>query len=120
MEGLLVRTFKGKDAVLMSEIIEKAALVDDPENYFYNFLATDDYSLEMALINNPVYGTGLPPWQDLQKGYLYQTGSASYGLMVGWEPDTIGGRIHNAYDVRLMDGGTIEVRTKDITYPDNG
>ncbi len=111
-KGLQVRTFKEKDAVLLSDIVTKSALTDEPENYFYNLIASDNYSLARGIVVGG-WDTGLPPWSDMQKGYLYQ--SPTYELLTGWESDTIGGRIGQAYNVKYMNGGTIEVREEDIT-----
>jgi hypothetical protein len=111
LKGLPVHLFKGKDALLLSEVIEKYNAVAMPENYFYNFIANDGYSLERGIILGG-WGTGLPPWSDMQKGYLYL--SKSSGLLVGWEPDTVGGKTGGAYNVKFMEGGTIEVREHDI------
>lgn len=116
LKGQKALIFEGKEVVRLSDVIEKAAIVENPGKYFYTFYATDNYSLEMALLNED-FGTGFPPWGDMQKGYFYQTHSNHYGLMVYWEDDTIGGRIHHCYDVRLMDGGTIELREEDIVSP---
>lgn len=58
------------------------------------------------------WGTGLPTWADLQKGYFYATQSS--GLIIGWEKDTVGGQISQCYNVKFMEGGTIELRQQDI------
>ena len=50
LKGLPVHLFKGKDALLLSEIIEKSNAVTTPENYYYNFIANDNYSLERGII----------------------------------------------------------------------
>ena len=111
LKGLPIYEFKGRDVVSLSELIEKAALIDNPEDYFYNFIAADGYSLKALLINEK-RDTGLPPWEDMEKGYLYE--SKSYELMVGWEEDTIGGQNGGCYQVKYMDGGTIEILEDDI------
>lgn len=111
LEGLQVRTFKAKDAVLLSDIVDKSALTDTPEDFFYNLIASDDYSLAMGIMFGG-WGTGLPPWTDMQKGYFYD--SPTYELLTGWESDTIGGRIGQAYNVKYMNGGTVELREEDI------
>jgi hypothetical protein len=111
LKGLPVRTFKAKDAVLLSDIVEKSALTSTPEIYFYNLIASDNYSLARGIVLGG-WGTGLPPWADLQQGYLYD--SPTYELLTGWASDTIGGRIGNAYNVKYMNGGTIEIREEDI------
>lgn len=111
LKGLPLYSFQDKNAVNLSEIIKKAALLENPEDYFYNFIAADGYSLKALLINEK-RETGLPPWEDMHKGYLYE--SASYELMVGWEKDTIGGLYGGCYKVKYMDGGTIEILEDDI------
>lgn len=111
LKGLPVRTFKEKDAVRLSEIVEKSALVTQPEKYFYNLIASDGYSLERGIIVGG-WRTGLPPWSDMQKGYLYQ--SPNYELLTGWENETIRGRVGQCYNVKWMNGGTIELRENDI------
>lgn len=111
LKGLQVRTFKDKDAVLLSDIVEKSDMTSTPENYFYNLIASDDYSLARGIVLGG-WGTGLPPWNDMQKGYLYE--SQTYELLAGWASDTIGGRIGQAYNVKYMSGGTIELREEDI------
>ena len=115
LKGLPVYLYKGKEAVLLSDIIEKAVVTDHPEDYYYNFIASDGYSLERGIILGG-WGTGLPPWSDMEKGYFYET--TCCGLSVGWDPDTIGGEIgqysDSCYNVKYMDGGTIEIREEDI------
>ena len=111
LQGLPVHLFKGKDALLLSEVIEKSNAVTAPEKYYYNFIANDNYSMERGIILGG-WGTGLPTWSDMQKGYLYLTQSS--GLLVGWEPDTVGGKTGGAYNAKFMEGGTIEVREQDI------
>ena len=111
LKGLPMYEFKDRNAVRLSELIEKSALVDNSEDYFYNFIASDGYSLKALLINEK-RDTGLPPWEDMEKGYLYE--SESYELMVGWESDTIGGQHGGCYNVKYMDGGTIEILEDDI------
>ena len=111
LKGLTLYEFKNKNAVRLSDVVEKSSVVSDPEVYYYNFIATDNYSLKALLINEK-RDTGLPPWEDMQKGYLYE--SESYELMVGWEEDTIGGQYGGCYLVRYMDGGTIEILEDDV------
>ncbi len=111
LKGLPLHEFKDKKAVRLSDLIEQAGLIDNPEDYFYNFIAKDGYSLKALLINE-TRDTGLPPWEDMGKGYLYE--SASYELMVGWEEETIGGEYGGCYQVKYMDGGTIQILEDDI------
>ncbi|MCX5902538.1 MAG: DNRLRE domain-containing protein [Proteobacteria bacterium] len=111
LRGLPVHLFKEKESLCFSEIIEKAAIPAHPENYFYNLISNDNYSLERGILLGG-WPTGLPTWADMQKGYLYLTKSS--GLLAGWSPDTVPGRIGNCYNAKFMEGGFIEVREKDI------
>ena len=109
--GLPVHNFQGKEALRLSEIVERSALTWNPEEYFYNLIATDGFSLARGIIVGG-WGTGLPSWSDMQKGYLYR--SESFGLLSGWEEDTVGGQIGHCYNVKWMDGGIIEILEEDI------
>lgn len=111
LRGLPVYLFNEKETVRLSDIVEKSAITDTPGIYFYNLIANDGYSLERGILLAG-WGTGLPSWQDMQKGYLYQT--ESFGLMAGWEEDTVGGQIGQAYNVKWMENGIIELRQEDI------
>lgn len=109
--GLPIHTFEEKEALRLSDIVDKSGLTENPEEYFYNLIATDGYSLERGIIIGG-WETGLPSWNDMEKGYLYK--SESYGLLTGWEEDTTGGQIGHCYNVKWMDGGIIEIREKDM------
>jgi len=117
LKGLLIYLYKGKEGVLLADVVEKSEVTDHPEDYYYNFIASDGFSLERGIILGG-WGTGLPPWSDMEKGYFYET--TCCGLSVGWDPDTIGGQIgqysDSAYNVKYMNGGTIEIREHDIVY----
>ncbi|MDY6972118.1 MAG: DNRLRE domain-containing protein [Thermodesulfobacteriota bacterium] len=109
--GLPVHDFQGKESLRLSDIVEKSAMTETPNNYYYNLIATDGYSLERGIIVGG-WGTGLPTWSDMQKGYLYPT--ESFGLLCGWEEDSVGGQIGHCYNVKWMDGGVIEIREQDM------
>jgi len=111
LRGLPMYSFKDKESIRFSDIIEKAAIPAHPEKYFYNLISHDNYSLERGIVLGG-WPTGLPTWGDMQKGYLYLTKSS--GLLAGWSPDTVPGKIGNSYNAKFMEGGTIEVREQDI------
>ncbi len=111
LQGMQTTGVNDRAVVNLAEVIEKADVVEDPENYFYNFIASDGYSLRALLINEK-RGTGLPPWQDMQKGYLYA--SESYELVAGWEEGTLGGTHGGCYNAKYMNGGTIQLLEEDI------
>jgi hypothetical protein len=111
LRGLPLYSFKNKEAIRFSDIVEKAGIPAHPENYFYNLISNDNYSLEQGIMLGG-WSTGLPTWGDMQKGYLYQTKSS--GLLAGWDPETVPGQIGSSYNAKFMEGGIIEVREQDI------
>lgn len=111
LRGLPMYSFKNKESIRFSDIVEKAGIPAHPENYFYNLISNDNYSLERGIILGG-WSTGLPTWADMQKGYLYLTKSS--GLLAGWDPETVPGRIGSSYNAKFMEGGIIEVREQDI------
>lgn len=111
LKNLPVYLYNEKEALKLADIVEASAVTESPETFFYNLIANDGYSLERGILLAG-WGTGLPAWQDMQKGYLYQT--ESFGLMAGWEEDTIGGQTGQAYNVKWMESGIIELRQEDI------
>lgn len=115
LQGLPTSEVKGRTVVRLSVVVEEAVLIESPEKYFYNLIASDGYSLRALLINEK-RDTGLPPWQDIQRGYLYA--SESYELMVGWEANTIGADNGGCYNVKYMSGGTIEALEEDVAVND--
>ncbi|MCP4714312.1 MAG: hypothetical protein GY868_04270 [Deltaproteobacteria bacterium] len=115
LRGLPTCEVKGRATVGLVTAVLEAELVDNPEDYFYNFIASDGYSLRALLVNEK-RNTGLPPWQDMQKGYLYA--SETYELMTGWEADTIGGAYGGCYNAKHMHGGTIELLEEDVLLVD--
>ena len=50
LRGLPVYSFKNKEAIRFSDIVEKAGIPAHPENYFYNLISNDNYSLERGII----------------------------------------------------------------------
>jgi len=114
LHGMPLSTYNGIDGVKLSTIVIKANLAAKTElaNYYFNFIATDAYDMSKMAI---YWGKSLPTWNDMQKGYLYDSGS-SYGLTIMWEDGTQeyafdGGRFYN---VHLMDGGTIQILEENV------
>ena len=109
LHGMPASTYNGVECVKLSNIVKKANLAATAElaDYYFNFIATDAYDMSKMAI---YWGKSLPTWNDIQKGYLYDSGSSS-GLTIMWETGTQeyafdGGRFYN---VKLMDGGTIQI-----------
>jgi hypothetical protein len=114
LHGMPVSTYNGVECVKLSNIVKKANLATNAEleDYYFNFIAVDGYDMsEMAIY----WGKNLPTWDDMQKGYLYDTASSS-GLSIMWEKGTkeedFG--VGRFYYVRLMDGGTIQILEDDV------
>ena len=109
LHGMPISTYDGIECVKLSTIVQKANLATAAElaDYYFNFIATDAYDMSKMAI---YWGKSLPTWDDMQKGYLYDSGSSG-GLTIMWEDGTQeyafdGGRFYN---VELMDGGTIQI-----------
>jgi hypothetical protein len=107
LRGMVISEYDGKDCVRLSEIVEKSAVTTTPEAYYYNFIAADGFSVKDRLIFRGLT-SGLPPWEDMQRGYLYDAGTD--GLCLIWEPDTVAINAgYGLYKPRLMEGGFIEL-----------
>jgi hypothetical protein len=114
LHGMPVSTYNSFECVKLSNIVKKANLATNAElaDYYFNFIANDGYDMsEMAIY----WEKSLPTWDDMQKGYLYDTASSS-GLSIMWEKGTkeedFG--VGRFYYVRLMDGGTIQILEDDV------
>ena len=113
LNGLPITEYDGKDCVRLSDIVKKSAVTTTPEKYFYNFIAADSFSVKARLILRGLT-SGLPPWEDMQKGYIYDGGSTA-GLSVIWEEDTVASKSGaGLYKVRLMQGGIIELLDNNV------
>jgi hypothetical protein len=107
LRGMLISEYDGRDCIRLSDIVEKSAVTTTPKEYYYNFIAADGFSVKARLILRGVK-SGLPPWEDMQRGYLYDAGTD--GLCLLWEPDTVAVNAgYGLYKVRLMQGGFIEL-----------
>ena len=107
LKDLNISTYNDIDCVKLSDIVKKANLTttDKLENYYFNFIASDGFDMSKKAISNQM---SLPTWSDMQKGYLYDSGSSS-GLCVKWETGTTPGDFGRFYNCKLMDGGTIQI-----------
>jgi hypothetical protein len=109
LEGIVTSDFGGFAAVRLSDLIEASQITDNPEPFRYNFIATDDppYNLLVKRYDDLSL---LPNWENMQHGFLYRT--ALGDLETGWDPaeQPWGGAV-SAYNVKYMNGGTIELLT---------
>ncbi len=107
LKGMRISEYDGKDCIRLSDIVEKSAVTTTPEAYYYNFIAADGFSVKDRLILRGLT-SGLPPWEDMQRGYMYDAGTD--GLCLIWEPDTVAINAgYGLYTPRLMQGGFIEL-----------
>ncbi len=114
LHGMIISTYNGVEGIKLSAIVQKADLATSAalEEKYFNFIAVDGYDMSLKAI---YWQKSLPDWEDMQQGYLYDSGTSG-GLTAMWEDGTKeyafnGGRFYN---VRLMDGGTIQIRDVDV------
>jgi hypothetical protein len=104
LEGIVTSDFNGSGAVRLSDLIDASQITANPELYRYDFTATDGYNL---LIKRGGDLSELPDWENMQNGFLFlEKGD----LETGWEDHPWGGS-YSAYQVKLMNGGLIELLT---------
>ncbi len=101
LAGIETSEFQGVGAVRLSDLIEESGITATPENYRYDFTAADGYNL---LLKRGGDLQELPSWENMQHGFLYLYQS----LETGWEEHPWGSDV-SAYNVKYMDGGTIEL-----------
>jgi len=116
LEGIVTSDFEGIAGVRLSDLIEKSQITETPEQYRYDFTATDGYNL-LAKRDGDI--EELPNWENMQNGFFYR--SPTDDLEVAWDPaEQPWGSAVSAYNVRSMngsdsdipsDGGTIELLT---------
>ena len=108
LKGMRISTYEDIDGVKLSDIVKKAKLATNAEleNYYFNFIASD--GLRYVHKGEIIARWNLPTWDDMQKGYLYDSGSSS-GLCVKWEAGTPPGDFGKFYNAKLMDGGIIQI-----------
>jgi hypothetical protein len=104
LEGIVTSDFGGVGAVRLSDLIEESEITTNPEVFRYDFTATDGYNL---LGKRGGDLAQLPNWENMQHGFLYS--SAPDDLSTGWEEHPWGSAI-SAYNLKLMNGGLIELR----------
>lgn len=108
LKGMRISEYDGKDCIRLSDIVEKSAVTATPEKYYYNFIAADGFSVKDRLILRGLK-SGLPPWEDMRRGYLYDAG-ADDGLCLLWEPGSVAINAgYGLYKARSMQGGFIEL-----------
>jgi len=105
LEGIVTSNFDGIAAVRLSDLIEASQITANPELFRYDFTATDGYNL---LGKRGGDLAQLPNWENMQHGFLYS--SAPNDLSTGWEEHPWGSAI-SAYNLKLMNGGLIELLT---------
>jgi hypothetical protein len=103
LQGIATSDFKGIAAVRLSDLIDKSEITVDPDLYRYDFTATDGYNL---LKKREYDKQLLPSWENMHHGFLYTSDLGD--LRVGWDEHPWGSAI-SAYNVKYMDGGTIEL-----------
>lgn len=105
--GIVTSDFQGTAAVRLSDLIEASGITDTPEAFRYDFTATDGYNL-LGKRNGDI--ALLPDWENMQNGFLYRTPTGD--LETAWDPDEQPwGSAVSAYNVKLMNGGLIELLT---------
>ncbi len=110
LEGMETCDFHGAPAVRLSELIIKSGLTNEPENFRYDFTATDGYNLFIKRHDDLSL---LPGWDEMKSGYLYE--DARYDdLAAGWTEHPWGSAL-SAYQIKLMDAGTITLLSPDAT-----
>ncbi len=112
LKGIRMSTYEGVEGVKLSDIVTKAKLVSNTElkGYYFNFIAVDAYDMSKMAIK---WQKSLPSWDDMQKGYFYDSGSSG-GLCAKWETGTPPGDYGRFYNVRLMNGGIIQILEDDV------
>ncbi len=112
LKGMRISTYEDVEGVKLSDIVKKTQLVTNTkaQGCFYNFIAVDAYDMSKMAIK---WQKGLPAWDDMQKGYFYDSGSSG-GLCAKWEDGTQPGDYGRFYNVRLMNGGIIQILEDDV------
>lgn len=111
LEGIVTSEFQGAGGVRfagvrLSDLIEASQITPNPELFRYDFTATDGYNL-LGKRGNDI--EELPDWENMLHGCLYYP-SPSDTLTTGWEGSPWGAAT-SAYNVKYMNGGTIELLT---------
>ena len=105
LEGIVTSDFRGVAAVRLSDLIAASQITSNPDLFRYAFTATDGYNL-LAKRSGDL--SLLPDWENMQHGFLYRTPYED--LETGWEENPWGSAI-TAYNIKLMNGGLIELLT---------
>ena len=105
LEGIITSNFGGIGAVRLSDLIDASQITTNPEAFRYDFTATDGYNL-LAKRGGDL--AQLPNWENMQNGFLYPP--VPDDLAAAWQDHPWGSAI-SAYNVKLMNGGLIELLT---------
>ncbi len=112
LKGMRISTYEDVEGVKLSDIVNKAQLVTktQAQECFFNFIAVDAYDMSKMAIR---WQKSLPAWDDMKKGYFYDSGTSG-GLCAKWETGTPPGDYGRFYNVRLMNGGIIQILEDDV------
>jgi len=106
LQGIVTSDFGGFAAVRLSDLIEASQITDNPELFRYNFIVTNDYNL---LGKRGGDLAQLPNWENMQNGFLLYPTTPD-NLETRWQDHPWGSAI-SAYNLKLMNGGLIELLT---------
>ena len=102
LAGMNTYDYEGAPAVLLSELIQRSGLADLPEDFRYDFTATDGYNLFVKRYEDLEL---LPSWTEMQTGCLYLDPRYD-DLTTGWTEHPWGSAL-SAYQIKWMSGGSI-------------
>lgn len=107
LKGMRISTYEDIDGVKLSDVVKKARVATNAEleEYYFNFIASDGYDMSVKAKSSQME---LPTWDDMQKGYLYDSGTSS-GLTIKWEAGTPPGDFGKFFNAKMMDGGIIQI-----------
>ncbi len=105
LAGIITSEVEGVGAVRLSDLIDASQITTNPEAFRYDLTATDGYNL---LSKRGGDLAELPNWENMQNGFLYSP--APDDLETTWQNHPWGSAI-SAYNVKLMNGGLIELLT---------
>ncbi len=103
LAGITSTSFRGAPAVFLTDVVLAAALEEAPEDFRYDFTASDGYNLFVKRYED---ASLLPSWDDMHHGFLYRNPDGD--LRIGWDEDfQPWGSAVSAYRLKYMNGGTI-------------
>lgn len=109
LEGIVTSDFGGGGVVRLSDLIAASEITENPDSFRYDFTATDDPPYNLLNKRGDDISL-LPNWENMQHGFLYRTNTGD--LETRWDPEEQPwGSAVSAYNVKYMNGGTIELLT---------